>query len=187
MSDAFKPLLARLADGATLAGEDADAFFTACLRGEPSPAQIAAAGTDLAPSAGRGETILVVEDNAKLLRIVAAQLTGLGYRIIEAENARDALVALDRAAGGDLLFSDIVMPGEMDGSALACEAVARRPGLRVLLTSGFPGSLAIKDAMSGGNARLLSKPYRKSELARAVREVLDERTTAAVREASSME
>jgi PAS domain S-box-containing protein len=150
-------------------------------------ALVAAAGADLAPSAGRGETILVVEDNTKLRRVVAAQLTGLGYRIIEAENACDALVALDRAAAVDLLFSDIVMPGEMDGSALACEAVARRPGLHVLLTSGFPGSLAIKDAMSGRNARLLSKPYRMSELARAIREVLDEGTTAAVREALLME
>ena len=150
-------------------------------------APIGADDADPAPSAGRGETILVVEDNAKLRRVVATQLTRLGYRIIEAENAQDALVALDRASGVHLLFSDIVMPGEMDGSALAGEAVARRPGLHVLLTSGFPGSLAIKSDAAGPNARLLSKPYRMGELARALREVLDERATATVREVLPVE
>ncbi len=122
---------------------------------------------------GGTETILVVEDNAGLRRIVVRQLREAGYRVLEAADAEAALTVVDSPEPIHLLLTDIVMPGAMDGRDLAHIAAARRPGLRTLLTSGFP------DARLGASgphcgARLLSKPYRKQDLRRAVREVLDE-------------
>ncbi|HTZ35207.1 MAG TPA: MASE4 domain-containing protein [Stellaceae bacterium] len=126
------------------------------------------------PAAGRGETILLVEDNAKLRRIAVTQLQSLNYRVVEADTADEALAALDRDPAIDLLFSDVVMPGEMDGCALVRVARQRYPELRVLLTSGFPGSRGFDDAASIADIPLLGKPYRMAELARAVRAALGE-------------
>lgn len=118
----------------------------------------------------RGEgTVLLVEDEDQLRAAAGRQLRAQGYLVLEAENAAAALAILDAAQHVDLLFSDVMMPGGMDGIALANEAVRRRPGLRVLLTSGFAGAA---DA-SAIAFRLLDKPYREEELAVAIREVLD--------------
>jgi PAS domain S-box-containing protein len=122
---------------------------------------------------GGSETILVVEDNAGLRRIVVRQLGEAGYHVLEAPDAEQAMAIIDSSEPIHLLLTDVVMPGAMDGRDLARVPTARRPSLRVLLTSGFP------DARWGGSSsrtgsRLLSKPYRKEELRRAVREVLDE-------------
>jgi len=129
-------------------------------------------GSDKPASRGGSETILVVEDNAGLRRIVVRQLGEAGYHVLEAPDAEEAMAIIDSAEPIHLLLTDVVMPGAMDGRDLARVAVARRPSLRVLLTSGFP------DARWGGSSsrtgRLLSKPYRKEELRRAVRDVLDE-------------
>src|SRR6185436_8542153 len=100
---------------------------------------------------GAGETILVVEDNPGLLRIVVKQLTGLGYRVLEADTARKALEVLESGQPVDLLFTDVVMPGGMDGCELAREMIARRPNAKVLLTSGFPGtSLGEAEGLGAG-------------------------------------
>jgi YesN/AraC family two-component response regulator len=81
---------------------------------------------------------------------------------------------LDGGVEIDLLLTDIVMPGKLDGCALAREFIARRPGGKVLLTSGFPGTrLADMDGL-GVSPRLLDKPYRKQDLARMLRETLAE-------------
>jgi PAS domain S-box-containing protein len=127
------------------------------------------------PLSGSGEMVLVVEDNAKLRHVLIRQLTELNYRIVEAENAQAALDLLDSGVKVDLLVSDIVMPGEIDGLGLAREFTVRNPGARVLLTSGFPGARLVDAAGLSADVRLLSKPYRKSDLARTLREVLDER------------
>ena len=124
-------------------------------------------------SLGGSETVLVVEDNTGLRRIVVRQLREAGYRVLEAADADAAMAIIDSPERVDLLLTDVVMPGAMDGRDLARVAGVRRPLLRTLLTSGFP------DARWGGatprtGGRLLSKPYRKEELRRAVREVLDE-------------
>ncbi len=124
-------------------------------------------------SRGGNETVLVVEDNVGLRRIVVRQLSEAGYRVLEAPDAESAMEIICKPETIHLLLTDIVMPGQMDGRDLARAAVAQRPTLRTLLTSGFP------DARWGGStprtgSRLLSKPYRKEELRRAVREVLDE-------------
>ena len=122
-----------------------------------------------------GETILVVEDNAGLLRVVVKQLTDLGYRVLEANTAHKALEILDGEQVIDLLFTDVVMPGGMDGCELAQEVLKRRPDAKVLLTSGFPGTCLAETEGFGGDMRLLSKPYRKDDLTRVVREVLEEK------------
>jgi len=121
---------------------------------------------------GQGETVLVVDDNHKIRSVVAKQLTQLGYRVVEAENAVAALALLETPERVHLLFTDVVMPGGMDGFDLARTASERRPSLKILLTSGFPeGYGETKNLRSG--FRLLAKPYRRLDLARAVRETLD--------------
>jgi PAS domain S-box-containing protein len=123
---------------------------------------------------GHGETILVVEDNVALRRLAIRQVRELGYRVQEAGSAAAALEILERERV-DLLFTDIVMPGECSGLELARIAVERWPHIGVVLTSGFPGTRS--DASLGATtmAELLSKPYRKADLARALHDALAKR------------
>jgi CheY-like chemotaxis protein len=121
----------------------------------------------------RDETILVVEDNVKLREIVVKQLKGIGFRVLEVDNAKAALHLLESYGPVDLIFSDVVLPGEMDGCALAREVISRTPDAKILLTSGFPGASLAEVEGLGSKARLLSKPYRRDELAERVREALD--------------
>jgi PAS domain S-box-containing protein len=120
---------------------------------------------------GRGETVLVVEDNAPLRRIAVRQLKELGYRAIEAKNSVKAMANLE-AHSVDVLFTDVIMPGGCDGFELAAAAVQRWPAIKVLITSGFPET-RLMDAHDAGRFRLLGKPYRKDELAAALQELLD--------------
>ena len=121
--------------------------------------------------AGGGETILVVEDNTALRRMVVLQLTALGYRVREAENAAAALAKLESGEPIDLLFADVVMPGNLDGYELARIVRERWPSRRVVLTSGFPGLST--DRGAARDIPLLSKPYRRNDLARVLRQALD--------------
>jgi len=117
---------------------------------------------------GHGEAVLVVEDDERLRRVVTRQLNELGYGVLEADNATAALVSLEQGHI-DLLFSDIVMPGELNGLDLAHVVLSRSPHIRVVLTSGFAAN--INDNAEHG-VRLLIKPYRKAELARALHDSL---------------
>ena len=122
---------------------------------------------------GRGETVLVVEDNAALRRVVARQLGELGYRVLEAENAAAGLRLLERE-NIDLLLTDVVMPGGTNGRELARRARQRWPRIKVVFTSGFSETRLIGEAGPlAACTPLLSKPYRKEELASAAREALD--------------
>ena len=141
-----------------------------------SVAVIAEERLDEPATRGGSETILVVEDNPGLRRIVLRQLNEAGYQVLEAPDAQAAMEIIETPTPIHLLLTDIVMPGEMDGRDLSRAAVSKRPLLRTLLTSGFP------DARLGGagspvpGSRLLVKPYRKQELRQAVREVLDDQS-----------
>jgi PAS domain S-box-containing protein len=129
--------------------------------------------TDTAPVArGAGETVLVVEDNPAMRRIVLRQLRGLGYRALECDRAAAALDLLQRETV-DLLFTDIVMPGGLDGVELARLALERWPAVKVVLTSGFPEARIDGDGVLLGGLRLLSKPYGRDELAAVLRAALD--------------
>jgi PAS domain S-box-containing protein len=120
------------------------------------------------------ESVLVVEDNADVRAMVVTQLKSLGYRVVEADSGDAALAVLEERSGGfDLLISDMVMPGEIDGLALAKMARQRWPKLAILLTTGF--SDVIVDEAGDGKAvdfGVLRKPYRKAEIARAMRAAL---------------
>ncbi|MEX2494804.1 MAG: PAS domain-containing protein [Woeseia sp.] len=119
-------------------------------------------------TAAGSERILVVEDDEGVRRLVVTMLTELGYEIVAADDAAAALKCLEQG-DFDLLFTDVIMPGGMDGVALAREAARNQPELKVLLTSGFS-----KHSMTElGAFPLLNKPYYEAQLAAAVRQVLD--------------
>jgi CheY-like chemotaxis protein len=122
---------------------------------------------------GGDEIVLMVEDQVKLRRVAVSQLADLGYGVHEAENADAALAILTSGVQIDLLFSDVVMPGSMNGLELARQAIALRPGLRILLTSGFPGIRGSDQGLVDSPFPLLSKPYFRNQLARAVRDAID--------------
>ena len=137
------------------------------------PAGTAGAATTATDAvAGRGESVLAVEDNASLRRVVVRQLRELGYRVTEAENAAAAMKVLEREPV-DLLFTDVIMTGGASGIDLAREALARWPDLKVLVTSGFPETKLNGNGRAAIPARLLNKPFRKEDLARAIREALE--------------
>jgi signal transduction histidine kinase len=125
-----------------------------------------------APVVGGHETILVVEDDAAVRRYACTQLKASGYRVIEAADGPSALALLDTRDDVDLLFTDVVMPGGMNGRALADAACQRRPGLRVLYTSGYTENAIVHHGRLDAGALLLSKPYRRQALDRAVRAAL---------------
>jgi len=127
---------------------------------------------------GHGEHILVVEDNQFVRQQAVAAILGLGYRISEAENAAAALELIAAEDDIVLLFTDIVMPGGMNGRELADRALLRRPALRVLFTSGHTENTIIHQGRLDAGVQLLSKPYRRQDLALKLRSVLDQPASA---------
>jgi CheY-like chemotaxis protein len=117
--------------------------------------------------------VLVVEDSAEVRRVAVNYLLAFGYRVIEAGSGPEALEQLAADATISLLFTDVIMPGGMSGPELAQRALELRPDLKVLFTSGY-AETAIEGGPSVGLVgNLLSKPYRKEDLARKLREVLE--------------
>ncbi len=141
-------------------------------RAESNVHQPPAQDDDLAVQGGN-ETILCVEDDRKIRDYVTMQLEGLGYQVIAAANADEALAIVAQGAGFDLLFTDIVMPGSMNGRRLAEALMAGRPALRVLFTSGYSDGALPLQGRAGQGIPLLTKPYRRAELARMMRRCLD--------------
>ncbi|WP_140882161.1 PAS domain-containing protein [Muricoccus nepalensis] len=125
-----------------------------------------------ARDAGGWERILLVEDDPLVRDHVAAQLREMGYRVALVGDAAEALGAL-RGGTFDLLFTDVVMPGGMNGLDLAGEARRLHPGLRVLLTSGYTDSALSRHGAPEPGVRLLRKPYRRRDLADAVRRAIE--------------
>jgi CheY-like chemotaxis protein len=118
---------------------------------------------------GGNEMVLVVEDDMLVRRYVMTQIQSLGYSTLEAANASDALRFIDEVPGIDLLFTDVIMPGIMNGRQLVDEALKRRPGLKTLFTSGYTENAIVHHGRLDSGVLLLAKPYRKSELARMIR------------------
>ena len=110
------------------------------------------------------ETILVTEDEDSVRTYVTEQLRSLGYNVLESASAGDALM---------LLFTDVVLPGGMNGRQLADQALALYPGLKVLYTTGYTENAVVHHGKLDAGVELLSKPYRRADLARHVRKVLD--------------
>ncbi|CDH43562.1 ATP-binding protein [Candidatus Contendibacter odensensis] len=122
---------------------------------------------------GQGEIILVVEDDADVRLFAVNALQGMGYEIQQAGEAETAIRLLERTPRIALLFTDIVLPGEMDGARLAAEAQRRYPGLRVLFTSGYTEHALIGSGQLAEGVDVLTKPYRKAELGKKLRTLLE--------------
>lgn len=121
---------------------------------------------------GQGECILLVEDDDLVREHLAAQLLGLGYRVLAARNGAEGLQHLRGDGVLDLLFTDVVMPGGMSGRQLADAALDLRPGLPVLFTSGYTEDAIMHHGRLDPGVQLLSKPYRLRDLAAKVRRTL---------------
>jgi signal transduction histidine kinase len=120
----------------------------------------------------RSEIILVVEDDSLMRRLAADALHELGYTVFEAESAADALATLDRVADVKLLFTDVVMPN-INGKRLADEAMRRRPGLKVLFTTGYTANAVVHGGVLDQGVNFIVKPFTLDQIAAKVRAVLD--------------
>ena len=125
-----------------------------------------------APEGSGAESVLVVEDDEAVRAHSVDVLRELGYRVLEAADGPAALRTLEREAV-DLLFSDVVLAGGMTGAQLAREAVALRPGLRVLFTTGYARNAIVHHGRLDPGVQLITKPFTYVDLAARVREVLD--------------
>ena len=121
---------------------------------------------------GGDETILVVEDDNLVRTFVLAQIRSLGYLAVAAVNAAEALVVIDSPQKIDLLFTDLIMPGSMNGRQLADAALHRRAALKILYTSGYSNEAIIHQGHLETGVLLLVKPYRKADLAYMIRAAL---------------
>jgi signal transduction histidine kinase/CheY-like chemotaxis protein len=132
---------------------------------EPALPEPAAAGPD-------AEAVLVVEDDDDVREHSAGMLSELGYPVFEARDGAEALRVLDEQPRIALLFTDVGLPGGMNGRALADEALSRRPDLKVLYTTGYARNAIVHDGRLDPGVHLVAKPFTYAELAEAVRRVL---------------
>ena len=121
---------------------------------------------------GGMETILVVEDDALVRKSVTPQIQSLGYQTISVASGAEALAVDERGDSFDLLFTDVIMPGSMNGRELAAEVVKRRPRMKVLFTSGYTEDAIFHHGRLDPGVLLLAKPYSKADIARMIRHAL---------------
>lgn len=122
---------------------------------------------------GSGEVVLVVEDNSPLRRMVATQLESLGYRVLEAEDSDAALKVLETKPEIDLLLTDIVITEGLNGIELGHVARELRPALKLMYMSAYPGGTVGCGTPLDRGVLLLRKPFRRREIATAVKKALD--------------
>jgi CheY-like chemotaxis protein len=128
------------------------------------------------PVEGGSETVLVVEDDPAVQATVVEMLGSLGYRVLKADNAADALSIVKSGLPIDLLFTDVVMPGLLRSPELARQAKALQPDLAVLFTSGYTQNAIVHGGRLDPGVELLSKPYGREQLARKIRHLLANRS-----------
>ena len=128
-----------------------------------------------APAPPGGETLLVVEDDDDLRTFSAEILSELGYRVLLAENGQEALDLLDREPTIQLLFTDLVLPGGMNGRQVADEALRRRPDLQILFATGYARDAVVHHGRLNSGVQVLAKPFTYTDLANKVRRLLDDR------------
>lgn len=133
----------------------------------------AVAEPNLTPEGSIGETILVVEDNDDVRTHTVETLRELGYRVVEAHDGPSALRLLERQAKVDLFFTDVVLPGGLNGAQLAVEARAIRPDIKVLFTTGYARNAIVHHGRLDPGVELITKPFTYAGLAAKVRDVLD--------------
>jgi CheY-like chemotaxis protein len=124
-------------------------------------------------AANRSETVLVVEDNDDVRQYAQSALEELGYTVLQARDAAEALQIVENGARVDLLFTDVVLPGGMNGRQLSRQILQKRPTLPVLFTTGYTPNAIVHHGRLDPDVQLLSKPYTQSDLSRKVRAMLD--------------
>jgi CheY-like chemotaxis protein len=134
--------------------------------------------TKIIPVSTGNEVILVLEDDAMVRKLTVRVLKGLGYRTLEAGDAPAAETILRAPGQIDLLFTDVVLPKGISGPELARRGLRERPGLKVLYMSGYTGDAIGRNGLLEEGVHLLSKPFPRAELARMVRNVLDDESSA---------
>jgi PAS domain S-box-containing protein len=127
----------------------------------------------IVPEGSREETILVVEDDDDVRAHSVEILRELGYRVVEAHDGPSALRLLERQTRVDLLFSDVILPGGMDGAEMARQALAKHPRLKVLFTTGYARDAIVHQGRLDRGVQLITKPFTYADLAQKVRDVLD--------------
>jgi PAS domain S-box-containing protein len=135
-------------------------------------ALLAAEASTASAVQGGHETILVVEDDKLVRDYVLTQLHSLGYVTLDTANGAEALAIVEAGNEFDLLFTDVIMPGTMNGRQLANELQKSKPGLKVLFTSGYTENAIIHHGRLDSGVLLLAKPYRKSDMAGMIRKAL---------------
>ncbi len=120
-------------------------------------------------------TVLVVEDDADARATLAAMMTELGYRVLEAENGVSALPILEQERPVNILLSDVIMPGGMSGIDLAKAARKRRPDLKVLFVSGYDRTAIAQATRYDDSLRLLNKPFSLRDLSRELQALIHDR------------
>jgi len=148
-------------------GTTVSLFFPRCC--EPETAE---AADETSAPVGGGETVLVVEDDADVRLTAVEMLVQLGYKVLTASSGDAALEFIDSDVPIDLLFTDVVMPGKIKSVELARRAAARSPSVPTLFTSGYTRDEIVHHGKLDAGITLLSKPYRRDDLARKVRGVL---------------
>ena len=127
-----------------------------------------------APERARQETILLCEDDPEVRAFSAEVLRELGYTVREAVDGPSALRLLEREQGRvDLLFTDVVLPGGMTGSVLAEQARRKRPGVKVLFTTGYARNAIVHHGRLDPGVELITKPFSYADLAGRIRDLLD--------------
>ena len=121
---------------------------------------------------GGKETILVVEDDARVQSTVVSMLTDLGYAVLKADDAEQALAVIRSGVHIDVLFTDVVMPGTLRSPEMAREAALLLPQLKILFTSGYTQNAIVHGGRLDPGVELLSKPYSQEELAHRLRRIL---------------
>ncbi len=143
-------------------------------RAKPSEQAVAdGLGHDESIPSREEKTILVVEDDANVRDIAVTMLEESGYRVLEAENGTAALAVVEQHPDIDLLFTDVVMPGEMSGPALARRVRERHPRIKALYASGYPREAIGDSEVLDDEVELIGKPYLEEDLVRTIRRVLD--------------
>jgi PAS domain S-box-containing protein len=143
-----------------------------CVEGDVDQV-VAKAHRELEGRKGEKETVLLVEDRMDVAELATLILTDFGYTVFHAENATLALDILTKEPEIQVLFSDIIMPGNMNGVQLAREAVRRKPDLKILLTTGYTDSTIDVTDINGQPFHLINKPYDKSTLINGIRNIID--------------
>lgn len=140
-------------------------------------AQDAPDDTETVPSKGTGQTILVVEDNPKVRRLSVQRIRDLGYQTLEASTGDSAFDMLQGGAQVDALFSDLVMPGALNGYDLAAKVKELFPSIKILLTSGYASDVVTGRLGGSGDYDVLHKPYRQAELAQRLQALFEPRSS----------